>query len=138
MMQDPRTNKGTDADMTTLGSGARLKGDLHCSGSVSIEGMVDGTVRSQGTVLLQESARVKGELSGARIVISGEIRGNVQAGERLEIQASGKLLGNITAPVIFIQEGAFFEGQCSMQAEKDKAAPGGDKTETAADKSAKR
>ncbi|NLN93427.1 MAG: polymer-forming cytoskeletal protein [Candidatus Hydrogenedens sp.] len=110
--------------MTALGAGATLKGALHCTGPVRIEGQVDGSIQSQSTVLLLEGAKVKGDLKGVQVIVSGEIRGNLYASDRVELQPAGKLQGNINAPRVCIHEGAFFQGECLMT--KKEVAPPAD------------
>ena len=59
---------------------------------------------------------MKAQITGNSIVIHGRVTGDVKATKRLEIQAPGKLVGNITTPVLVIHEGVMFEGQCAMGA----------------------
>ncbi len=60
------------------------------------------------------------------IIISGEIRGNIVAGKRIEIHAPGKVFGNLESPIVVIDEGVIFEGNCRMsksgQSEEQKLA----------------
>lgn len=130
MIQDGRGGKrpAAEAGATILGSGATLKGELLCTGSVRVEGQVDGSIKSQNTVLLKEGAKVKGNLRGAEVIVSGEILGNIFASQRVELQPSGRLQGNINAPQVSIREGAFFQGECLMTKKEvappvEKAAP---------------
>ena len=48
-------------------------------------------------------------------MVAGEIKGNVTADERIELRPSARLLGNMTAPRILIQDGATFEGKVEMK-----------------------
>lgn len=103
--------------VTMIGAGTRLNGELTCKGTVRIEGTVVGKVTSEDSIVLLESARVKGDLSAGQVIISGEVQGNVHAIDRLEIMARGKVIGDISAPRIAIHEGVLFEGLCTMKAE---------------------
>ncbi len=62
---------------------------------------------------------IKSDIHVSNVIISGEIRGNIIADNRIEIHAPGKVFGNIQAPVVVIDEGVIFEGNCRMQ-KKDK------------------
>ncbi len=103
--------------VTIIGAGTTLKGEVACKGTIRIEGVVVGKVMSEDSIVLLESARVKGDLSAGQIIISGEVQGNVHALDRLEILARGKVIGDIAAPRIAIHEGVLFEGLCTMKAE---------------------
>ena len=48
------------------------------------------------------------------IVISGVVRGNINATGKIEVHRPGKLFGNVKTPSLFIEEGVIFEGNCTM------------------------
>jgi cytoskeletal protein CcmA (bactofilin family) len=99
-----------------LGKGTRITGKLSFEGPVRVEGYVEGEISAQDTLTIGEGADVRAQVTGTSIVIHGRVTGDVKANKRLEIRAPGKLIGNITAPVLVIHEGVVFEGQCSMGA----------------------
>ena len=101
--------------ITIVGNGTNVKGDIKSKGTIRVEGIVQGRVHSDDTIVIQETGKVKADLVAAQVVISGEVEGNVFAHERLEITAKGRLLGDITAPKVSIAEGVLFEGKCTMK-----------------------
>ncbi|MFP4037845.1 MAG: polymer-forming cytoskeletal protein [Desulfobacteraceae bacterium] len=98
-----------------LGRDTEFEGKLSFSGTVRIDGRFRGEVLTEGSLIVGESASLESEIRASHIVISGEIRGNVTADERIEIHAPGKVYGNIRAPVVVIDEGVVFEGRCTME-----------------------
>ena len=72
---------------------------------------------SEADVLIGEGACIEGGVKGRKITISGEVLGNIQASESLEITSQGKLQGDIEAPDLVIQSGAKFVGKCEMPVE---------------------
>lgn len=98
-----------------IGAGTTVTGEIASQGAVRVEGNVSGHIRSNDTVMVQESGRVKADIVAQQVIISGEVHGNVFAAERLEIAAGGKVLGDITAPRVSIAEGVLFEGRCTMK-----------------------
>ncbi|UCD25437.1 MAG: polymer-forming cytoskeletal protein [Gemmatimonadota bacterium] len=114
----PRSN-GTD-DLSILGPGARVKGELEVDGVIKIEGAVDGTVRARGQVLVVKGGKVQGDIYGREVVVGGEVRGGVFADERAEIQATSVINGDITTPQITVLEGGTINGKINMA--KPKAA----------------
>lgn len=101
--------------LTIVGQGASVNGEIRSKGTVRIEGYLQGRVNCEDTIVVQETGKVKAELIGAQVIISGEVEGNVTAHERLEITTNGKLVGDITAPKVSIAEGVLFEGKCTMK-----------------------
>jgi len=98
-----------------LGPGTEFEGSLKAAaGDVCLNAVFKGKVISDGTVTVDESGDVAAELLARIISISGKLKGNAKASEKLEIKAHGVVLGNITTPVLVIEPGGFFEGQCHM------------------------
>jgi cytoskeletal protein CcmA (bactofilin family) len=120
MFEREHRGRGDAADMSGtnafLGKGTRVTGKLTFEGPVRIEGQVEGEIIARDTLTIGEGADVKAQITGNGIVIHGRVTGAVKANKRLEIQAPGRLVGNISAPVVVIHEGVVFEGQCSMGA----------------------
>lgn len=116
-MLDSRKTKVTTPGnvVSIIGAGTTVTGEIVSQGGIRIEGNVAGHVRSNDTIVVQESGRVKADLVAQQVIISGEVHGNVFAGERLEIAVGGKVLGDITAPRVSIAEGVLFEGRCTMK-----------------------
>ncbi|MFP4171738.1 MAG: polymer-forming cytoskeletal protein [Candidatus Hydrogenedentota bacterium] len=109
------------AGLTIIGQGTNVKGEIYSKGTVRIEGQVVGSVHCEGVLLVQDSGQVKADLVANHIVISGKVKGNLVARERLEVMPNATVIGDITAPRVSIAEGVVFEGQCIM---KDGATPG--------------
>jgi cytoskeletal protein CcmA (bactofilin family) len=98
-----------------LGKDTEFDGKLSFRGSVRIDGRFRGEIFSDGTLEVGESAMIESNIHVSHIIINGEIRGNILADSRIEIHAPGKVFGNIQAPIIIIEEGVIFEGNCSMK-----------------------
>ena len=98
-----------------LGSETEFEGKLSFKGAVRIDGHFTGEIYTDGTLIVGEAAVIKSDIHVSHIIVSGEIRGNIIADNRIEIHAPGKVFGNIQAPAIVIEEGVIFEGNCKMQ-----------------------
>jgi cytoskeletal protein CcmA (bactofilin family) len=98
-----------------LGKDTEFEGKLSFTGAVRIDGRFKGEIFTEGTLILGEAAVVESEIEASHIIISGEVRGNILAKSRIEIHAPGRVFGNIQAPVVTIDEGVVFEGNCQMQ-----------------------
>ncbi|MCW5891388.1 MAG: polymer-forming cytoskeletal protein [bacterium] len=97
-----------------LGKDTQLTGTVTFGSSARIEGQVEGQVTANGTLTIGESANLKATVNGTVIVVQGTVTGDITAKTRLELRSPSKVKGNIAAPVVVIQEGANFEGQCTM------------------------
>jgi len=98
-----------------VGPGTKIKGEVSSEGTIRIEGYVEGQIQSADTIVIQENGKVKANLIGGQVIVSGEVHGNVFAHDRLEITSSAKVVGDITSPRIAIAEGVVFEGKCTMK-----------------------
>ena len=98
-----------------LGVNTEFEGKLSFTGAVRVDGRFKGEIHTKGTLIVGELAVIESDIHAAHIIVNGEIRGNVIAEKRLEIHASGKVSGNIQTPVLVINEGVIFNGNCSME-----------------------
>ncbi|MCF8061389.1 MAG: polymer-forming cytoskeletal protein [Deltaproteobacteria bacterium] len=105
-----------------LGRDTEFEGKLAFTGAVRIDGRFQGEILTEGTLIVGESASIESDIHASHIIVSGEIRGNIVADDRIEIHAPGKVYGNIHAPVVVIDEGVVFEGHCRMQRNQGKDA----------------
>ena len=101
-----------------LDAGSHIKGDLHFEDTFRIDGKLSGKVVSKGDLVVGEQGVVEGEILVGRIFVSGEVRGSVRAGQRVEITARGKVHADLETPSLMIEDGAFFEGRCVMGKER--------------------
>ena len=109
-----------------LGEGTDFKGILTFEGTVRVDGKLEGEVYTKDTLIVGESAVVAAEINVHTIVISGIVRGNINATGKIEVHRPGKLFGNVKTPSLYIEEGVIFEGNCAMAydaAEERKVSP---------------
>jgi cytoskeletal protein CcmA (bactofilin family) len=93
-----------------LGRGVRLEGKLTFSGTVRIDATFQGSIVTDGVLVLGEDSTVNAEISCGTVVIEGELRGNVVAREAVELRRSAILHGDVETPSLAIERGALFEG----------------------------
>lgn len=97
-----------------LGKNTEFEGKLSFKGAVRIDGHFKGEIDTDGTLIVGETAVIQSNIHVSHVIISGEIRGNVVADNRIEIHSPGKVFGNIHSPVVVIDEGVVFDGNCRM------------------------
>ena len=97
-----------------FGQELSLSGKLVFQGAVRIDGKYEGEIEAKGTLIVGVDAVVQAEIKVDRAIIMGEVRGTIDAREKLEMEGQGKVIGDIKTPKLIINEGATFEGNCIM------------------------
>ena len=99
---------------TILSPDIDFSGTLHFDKPFMIRGRVAGQISSAGLLVIDEDAVVNANISAMRVLIRGQVRGDVTAVQKVEVALTGKLFGNVTAPEIFMETGCVFNGRCTM------------------------
>ena len=92
-----------------------VSGDLDTGGSLRIDGKLEGNIRRADTVVLGVGATMSGDVHAREVVIGGTITGNVHATERVELQATAIVTGDILTQTILVQEGGVVNGRVLMR-----------------------
>jgi cytoskeletal protein CcmA (bactofilin family) len=105
-----------EASMSIIGPGMRIVGDLVTEGTVRVEGRIEGTVRAGKSVVIGKEGEVVGDVHTQDAVIGGRVQGTVVAESRLELQATARIEGQISARAqhLVLEEGCRFNGQVQM------------------------
>jgi cytoskeletal protein CcmA (bactofilin family) len=101
---------------SVIGPSLIVKGEIQSSGTLRVDGVVEGSITCKGTVLIANDGVVRADIKADHVVIGGAIHGNVTAREKVEILPTGNLNGDITTVAygLVVSEGAIFEGACTM------------------------
>jgi len=97
-----------------LGKGAEFTGKLMFNGSVRIDGDFKGSIFGSGTLVIGEGAEIEADIRVDSVLVSGEVRGQIDVKKQIRIYSTGKVSGDLNVPVFSVEEGAFFEGTCHM------------------------
>jgi cytoskeletal protein CcmA (bactofilin family) len=99
-----------------VGGGTVVSGDADFKGMLRIDGRFTGRVRSEkGTLIVSAGGVVDANIEVATARINGTVNGDIIATERIELGRAARVHGQIQTPVLVIDEGAIFEGGCSMR-----------------------
>lgn len=104
---------GSD-EVSVIGNKAYFEGTLNIEGSVRIDGELKGNITNCKSVIVGREGRVIGDIAASTVSVSGEVKGNVKATRFAELLAKSKVTGNVSANRVLVEEGAYFEGKCSM------------------------
>ena len=97
-----------------LGVDLEVEGNISCDGGVYINGSINGNIVSQGEIFIGQLGEIEGVVQGKRIVVSGNVQGNLMVSEQLEVLEHGKINGKLFVPLggVIIRPGAILEGEC--------------------------
>ncbi len=95
-----------------IDQGTELKGELNFKGSFRIEGYFQGKIYSDSMLIIGEKGKVEAEVNVGELIINGEIHGNLQAKERIEVHSKGRVFGTLMSPRLLIEEGSYLEANC--------------------------
>lgn len=108
-----------------LDKGSHVEGNLRFQTTFRIDGKFTGKVHSDGDLVVGDGGEVEGDLVAGQVFISGTVRGTIRAGRRVQITPTGKVFAEIDTPSLSIEDGALFEGTCTMSRETAKPAGSG-------------
>lgn len=112
MLNKKRFN--TDVINTVIGEDCEFKGSINSQQSVRIEGTMEGDINAQGEVHIGVKSKVKANIHAKRVIISGEVIGNIEAISGLEITKTGRVYGDIAGDRLLIEEGGIYKGKVNM------------------------
>lgn len=101
----------------SLEPGAEFEGKLKItSGAARINSHFKGEISGEGALVIAERGEVEAGITVKSVTVQGKVKGAINASERLEIKERGVILGDISTPVLLVEPGGYFDGQCHMPA----------------------
>ncbi len=99
---------------TLVGSNTLFTGNIEAEGTVRIDGKLKGDIKVSGDVYVGDQATINGNIDAANVHLSGTVEGNITAKGILKILSTAKLYGDIRINSFVADEGALFQGKCTM------------------------
>ena len=99
---------------TFLGKGVDFKGKAQFEGTVRVDGNFEGEITIDDTLIIGETAIIKGTINGGTIVSSGRIEGVITANTKIQLLKPAVLIGDVHTPTFGMEEGVYFQGECDM------------------------
>jgi cytoskeletal protein CcmA (bactofilin family) len=122
----PRSDVDERRATAWIGQGVVVEGRITSSQDLRIDGRVEGTIEVGDHVLMVGArAAVKANLVARSILISGTVIGNVTATDRLDLQATGSIEGDISSPRLVMVDGAVVKGRVEASGNRAKKTQGG-------------
>lgn len=99
---------------TVVGKGSTFEGTFHIESSVRIDGVLKGDLTCSDTVVVGQDGDVEANLKVKNAIIGGKIVGAIIADNRVILQATSSLLGDLRAKLLVVEEGAILKGSCDL------------------------
>jgi cytoskeletal protein CcmA (bactofilin family) len=100
---------------TVIGEGLSIEGEVTADEEVVIQGNLRGKLTTTDAVSIGSTGVVEADVTGASFTIAGHVTGDVNASERVDLQAGGRLVGDVKASRLTIADGASFKGNVDME-----------------------
>lgn len=107
---------------TLIGEGTQIKGSFQSSGVVRVDGFLEGTIEHDGDLIIGPTGRIQATVKARSLAMAGEIQGDVEVAEKLELLPGAHLKGDVRCGHLVIHEGARFHGR-SLMSEADLSTP---------------
>lgn len=108
--KDTKTERFKDAE-TIIGSSIKVKGNFVGQGNIVIEGLLEGSIKTEANLFIGEKAKITANIEAAEATINGEVKGNLKIQDYLSVGSSAKIFGDIMYSEISIEKGAIINGQ---------------------------
>jgi len=101
-------------EVTIVGAGARLEGNVVSAGNLRIDGQVKGQINAEGDVALSPQSQVEADIRAQNVTVAGAFKGNLTVKGKAHLARGGRIEGNITSKTLVVEEGGVFHGQSIM------------------------
>lgn len=99
---------------TVIGEDVEIVGSIKCSGNIVIDGKLSGDLTCNGNAVIGGTAQVKGNLNVQSVSIHGQMNGNINAKDKIEMKASANLNGDIRGKRLSVEDGVTFIGKSEV------------------------
>jgi cytoskeletal protein CcmA (bactofilin family) len=113
-MLKPRQLNGNIEDITIISNGVKIEGKVSSTGSIRVDGTLQGDLNAKGNVTVGEQGSITGEIIANMVTIGGNVIGTVNAKDKLVLEAKCVLKGDVITKVLAIEAGAKFDGKSNM------------------------
>lgn len=107
-----------------LDKDTEMRGDIVFRETLHVDGKFQGSIRGGKRLVVGEDAVVNADIEVKALFVRGQVKGKIRAYERVDLQRTSRVTSDLASPVLVIEEGAWFEGTCSMEAGKPALAAG--------------
>ena len=111
-----KKTSGQSSSINMIGKGTTINGDIDCKSDIRIDGILKGSVKTEGKIVIGPTGVVEGDVTCENADVSGEINAKITVSNTLSMKSTSKLNGDIVTDKLSIEPGETFSGSCSMGA----------------------
>ena len=89
---------------TILGHGSAITGNIKINGFVRIDGDIDGNLETDGTIIIGENARIRGNVKAKSVIVGGIVLGNIEASQSIKVLATSAVIGDIVSHKVQVEQ----------------------------------
>jgi cytoskeletal protein CcmA (bactofilin family) len=111
-----RTPESDARNTATIGKAVKIVGQIFTKEDLYVDGDVEGTIEGhENKVTVGPNGRVQASIRARDVIILGQVQGNVETSDKVDIRKDAKLVGDITTSRISIEDGALFKGSIDIK-----------------------
>jgi len=99
---------------TIIGAGVKVDGTFNAVGNVVVNGELVGSMKTQSDIYLMEGGVIEANIKSRNAIIAGQVKGNLKVEEKIKLNPTAILLGDIDCQSLAIEEGAILHGKCNV------------------------
>lgn len=105
---------GRENNNSVIGPGSIFEGKFYIAGSLRIDGKFEGEIKTDDTLYIGETGKVRTNISAREVTVSGTMIGNIKAENEVRLEETGRLLGDIIAPALHLAKGVVAKGNITI------------------------
>ncbi|ABJ80130.1 polymer-forming cytoskeletal protein [Leptospira borgpetersenii serovar Hardjo-bovis] len=105
---------GRENNNSVIGPGSIFEGKFYIAGSLRIDGKFEGEIKTDDTLYIGETGKVRTNIAAKEVTISGTMIGNIKAESEVRLEETGRLLGDIVAPALHLAKGVVAKGNITI------------------------
>lgn len=119
MWEKDKKIRPEDAE-TIIGAGVKVEGSFVAFGNVIVKGQVSGSIETKNELRVEEGALIDADVVAKTAYVAGEIKGNLKVEEKIVLDKTAQINGDINCRILGVEEGAILNGRCTMGTASEK------------------
>ncbi len=103
------------SERNIIGKNTKISGDIISEGDFRIDGTLEGTIKTNGRVIIGDSGFINGKVECTNADIEGKFSGELSVSNTLTVKASANINGDVVISKLSVEPGAAFNATCSMK-----------------------
>lgn len=113
-MATNNAERETGAMNTLIGKGSAFEGSLQVESSIRVDGVLRGKLTTSDTFVVGNEGEVEAEVTAKNAIVSGRFVGTLEASNKVVLESSSSLFGELKAKLLVVEEGATLRGECEF------------------------